>query len=96
MNQTLFDVFCNGEKIHSNVVAGRAAQQCGVTKNTIYKACREGKLIRDKYAIKSDQKFDEKEEYTRKQCVDKFGQELYDQWSELNKKYGKNYENGEE
>lgn len=96
MNQTLFDVFCGGEKILSNVLAGRAAQQCGVAKNEIYTACLEGRMIRDRYDIKSNQKFDEKSEHERKQCIDKFGQELYDQWSSLNKKYGKNYENGEE
>ena len=96
MSQTLFDVFCDGEKILGNVLAGRAAQQCGVTKNTIYKSCLEGRMIRDKYEIKSNQKFDEKSEYERKQCIDKFGQKLYDQWTELNKKYGKNYENGGE
>lgn len=88
MEKLLFSVYENGELILADASAGRTAQQCNVDKSVIYRSCKTGEMIRGKYTLKANQDYDTENELLRRMCINKFGRELYEKWSRLNKRYG--------
>lgn len=94
MNRTprvLYDVYEDGKLRYRLISLSKAAEVAGTACSIITRSAENGHKIHKKYTVKVAWRSDCEKEYTESETRRKLGDKLYDEWQQLNRRYGKRW-----
>lgn len=86
--QILFDVYDNDKLVLHLAPMQKVTELTGVQRSTVSKAAASGSRIHDRYTVKLAWESGAGERCTEKDARKKFGDEIYNQWKRMNRRYG--------
>lgn len=92
MNRTprvLYDVYEDGKLRYRLISLSKAAEVTGTARSIITRSAENGYKIHKKYTVKVAWRSDCEKDYTESETRRKLGDKLYDEWQQLNRRYGR-------
>lgn len=87
--RVLYDIYEDGKLRYRLINVSRAAEIIGTVPSVITRAAETGYKMHKKYTAKVAWRSDYEKDYTESEARRRFGSELYDQWQQLNQRYGR-------
>ena len=86
--RVLYDVYDGKKKVLHLVTTKEVMKLTGVCQGTVNKAVTTGYLIHGRYRVEESWTY-EGREYSERETRSRFGDANYDQWSAMNRRYGR-------
>ena len=87
--RVLYDVYEDGKLRYRLIRLSKAAEVAGTACSIITRSAENGHKIHKKYTVKVAWRSDCEKEYTESETRRKLGDKLYDEWQQLNRRYGR-------